>query len=89
MPELLQFRRQCSEGVAYCKITADTAGGGQGKNKRTSGQQTSDSLPSSDFNHCNFCSGGATASTKRNAIARNGGVKSAPQKARCGLKHPF
>lgn len=31
MPELLQFRRQCSKGVAYCKIAADTAGGGRGE----------------------------------------------------------
>jgi len=31
MPELLQFRRQCSKGVAYCKIAADAAGGGRGE----------------------------------------------------------
>lgn len=41
------------------------------KNKRTSGQQTSYSLCSSDFNQDNSCSGGANASVKRNAAARN------------------
>jgi len=60
------------------------------KNKRTSGQQTSYSLASSDFNQCNFCSGGAHASVKRNATARNetGGRRGSVKKASLRKPNP-